>query len=315
MIAAFDRVFGQGSGRYSVLNPRLSPGVHDPVPKGDAIPWVWEIANVAAEEHLIRESHGSGAIQIFQALRRAVDHLAGIRGTDLPALSGWFQPGVDFSCGACFTPSQTAGEIFVSAGSFRAYRSDSTLFHEAGHFAFPVLGGMYWEVGQHCFGVPAPPGQAFAEGHAHWYASDLRREGSLFQERSGTFYYWDLDAMEPAELFLPPGPQASPADEVNESWLAAALWHLAKEHGSGHPLHLATAALEMQPPLASGYTAKRWEEIDAACKPIDPQDTGYPTPVLADFLNALVCRGFPATLVEEIVSPHYPYDPHRPSCK
>lgn len=79
MIAAFDRVFGQGSGRYSVLNPRLSPGVHDPVPKGDAIPWVWEIANVAAEEHLIRESHGSGAIQIFQALRRAVDHLAGIR--------------------------------------------------------------------------------------------------------------------------------------------------------------------------------------------------------------------------------------------
>lgn len=314
--ATANRLVGTDGVSFSVGNPELEPGMYPPTLGEDAVPsWHWEFADVKKDVHVIRKEHGSGAIQVFQAIRRSVEHLAGHLGVSLPSVSGWYHPGVDFTCGACFYPAQSSGNIFVSAGDFPAYRSDAILFHEAGHYVLPMMGVFHYESGQHCLGVPAPPGQALAEGMSHWYSADRRRDPRFATEQDGTFTVWNLDGMMPDQLFVPPGPESTPLDPVNETWVGAALWHLAKANGESYPLYRAIAAPELVAPQPSGYTAKRWMEVDEACRPVDPEDGGYPTPVLSDFLDALVCDGFPKEIVQSVVASAYPYDPFEPTCK
>lgn len=171
------------------------------------------------------------------------------------------------------------------------------------------------EAGQHCFGAPTLPGVAFSEGHAYWYSADRRRSGLLFIEVDGIFHDWDLDALTPAESFGTPIPSAGPAQPLNESWVGAALWHLGKAYGESMAMHHAISLPEMQAPVASGYTARIWTQVDDACLPVDPQDSGHPTPILSDYLDALICGGVPPEPIQEIISEHYPYDPFNPNCK
>lgn len=281
-------------------------------------PWTWVFPDVKAPVFHLTEQDGSGAVQVFQALRRSREHLAIFRGvykSHLPDVYGWYNPESDFSCGSCYLAAQNAGHVFISGGRFPSHRSDAVIYHELGHFAFEVLGGLSSEAGQHCFGAPTLPGVAFSEGHAYWYSADRRRSGLLFIEVDGIFHDWDLDALTPAESFGTPIPSAGPAQPLNESWVGAALWHLGKAYGESMAMHHAISLPEMQAPVASGYTARIWTQVDDACLPVDPQDSGHPTPILSDYLDALVCGGVPPEPIQEIISEHYPYDPFNPNCK
>lgn len=319
---AYEHLLGEGTPQIGVANPDLAPGgtyrSHEHGPRSTY--WAWTVRRPWDEgmrNWVVNKDQGATAIQIFQGIRRAVRHVASHVGLHAPDLTAWYQPGVDYECGTCFIDQGAAsggGHIIMSGGSYNAGFQDLLIYHEAGHYAFASLGVVLGEAGRHCPGVPAPPGQAFSEGHASWYALDRLKDPTYFQEYAGTFYTMDVEKLTPPLYFEPPRRSEGVLQEINELWVSALLWHLAKEAGSSQPLHAAMMAPEMRGPFTAGYVGKYWSQTDAACRPIDPQPGG-PTPVLADYLDALVCSGFPEGPIQGHVEPHYPFDATEPTCK
>lgn len=319
VFSAYFSLMGGESTSVQVFNPDLPSGMQRTGDMGkDPTLWAWTISDPRTKEVVIREKDGSGAIQVFENMVLSVRKNAVFLGLTAPQYSGWWAPGVDWDCGACFTDHTGYGQIFVSGGSYLFNRSDSVLLHESGHNAFHVMGPELYEAGQHCIGVPAPPGQALSEGHASWYSADLRRSGIQFADYGGTFFFWDIDTLRPevpgVSLFAPPSASGGLSQHMNESWVSVVLWRLAKEFGSGAPIHESLMAKEMRVPFASKYTGKLWWHVDDRCRPVNPMDSREPTPILSDLLDGLVCGGFPSSLVDDAVRP-YPYDASEPSCK
>lgn len=300
----------------AVIDPDLPPGFYQTGAAGPGWDvWSWQLVDPRAEEHVIREAHGSGAIQIFRGILLAAGKNAAVTGLDIPSLSAIWGLGVDYDCGACFSGSESEGWMFMSGGEFRSERSDSVILHESGHYAFRAQGITSGEGGIHCLGVPAPPGQALIEGHASWYSADLRRDPKIYDKQYGSFYYWDIAKRTPATHLAPPWLEDGLDQHMNESWVAAVLWDLAAHAGTGSPIHRALLAQEMRAPYASGYMGMYWWDVDSRCRPIHPQPSGIETPILSDFLDALTCNGYPMEAASSVYSASYPYDHQEPSCK
>lgn len=246
------------------------------------------------------------------ALYAAAAHVASVRGPFLLPLRAYWAPGVDGSCVACYNWERG---LLLSSGGEEVYESDATVLHEAGHWAYQVNGLPYPEAGQHCLGTPVPPGMAFSEGHATWYASDLRRDSRYFSGSGGTLYHFDLERREPRHVFHPPEPSRGIFQDTNESWVMATLWALAKSQRSSRLLHEAMAGPELQFPVPSGYVGKYWRSVDRMCRPVNPFSSGTQSPILTDYLDSLLCLGYPEEPVLRFVSQHLPYDPSRPACK
>lgn len=313
-VTSFD---GSDDALIGVVDPDLPPGQYPPAETGGrATWWSWTFADARADQVVIRENNGSGAVQVFQNLLMAAGKNAALGGLDLPPVAAIYAPGVDYDCLACFQGDGTGrGWISVSGGQSRVNRSDAALLHEAGHHTYHSLGPGTGEGGGHCLGVPAPPGQALSEGHASWYSADLRHDSILYSDHAGTFYHWDIGRRAPSEAFTPPRPEGGLDQEMNEAWVSAVLWDLTTRSGSGTPIHRALMAEEMRAPLASGYMGKFWWSVDASCRPVDPVPSGIETPILSDLLDAMVCDGFPAEVVSAVVVRAYPYEVEEPSCK
>lgn len=316
---ALEKLMGSEDLVVSVADPVLPPGRYDPGQVGDeAIYWSWAIeVPEDGDTVVLTEAVGSAAIQVFQAMRQTMRHVAVHKGLDMPSFTGWYGEGVEWSCGACFMrPTEgTGAHVVFSSGQFDYAYNDSVLFHETGHYAFHALGPEHWEGGGHCAGVPAPPSQALNEGFASWYSADRRKDPQLFDTSWGMFAYWDIDKMSPQRIFAPPVPSEGEHQPTNETWVAAIAWRLANEVRTSRPIFEALYAPEMRPPFRSGYTGKIWWSIDEHCRPVNPQDTGLPSPLLADLLDAMVCGGYPETPIRTYVSPHLPYDPTEAICR
>lgn len=156
-------LFGGETVRVSVVDPELPAGSYPPtaITPEDGVPWSWEFTDIR-EDYLIPEDAGSAAIQIFQALYAAAAHVASVRGPFLdPPLRGVWAPGVDWSCGACY---YWEGGILLSGGAYEVYKSDASILHEAGHWAYDALGVPLPEAGQHCLGSPGPRGWRSPKG-------------------------------------------------------------------------------------------------------------------------------------------------------
>lgn len=317
VVRAFASLGGMGFPSVGVIDPDLPPGFYQTgMTGGQPDYWSWRFDDTRAEEHVIREAHGSGAIQIFRGILLAAGKNAALIGLDLPGLNALWGLGVDFDCGACFTIEPgTDGWIFMSGGEFRSERSDSVILHESGHYAFRTMGVTSGENGSHCLGVPAPPGQALVEGHASWYSADLRRDPKLYDKQFGSFYFWDIASRTPNTQLAPPSLENGLIQYMNESWVAAVLWDLASHVRSGSPVQRALMAKEMQAPYASGYIGTYWWDVDASCRPINPQSSGIETPILSDFLDALTCNGYPMAAASSVFSESYPYNHLEPTCK
>jgi len=310
-----------GGPTVGVVDPDLPPGTYPLLQTGDEPRyWSWEKSSHGDEPIVITERQGSVAVQIFQGLRQHVWLAALHRGLDIPDLHAWFGMGVTWDCGACFYPASwqsagAAGIAFLSSGEIEAASNDFVIFHESGHYIYDTLGPFYSEGGIHCVGVPTYPGQALNEGLATWNASILLKDPVNVRSSFGTYFYVDLERMAPREYFAPPDPRESPYQKVNETWVSATAWKMAKAVRSAHPIYAALYRPEMRPPFRSGYTARQWWSVDEYCLPQDVMTTDVPTATLVEMLDALVCSGFPAEHVRELVSQHFPYDPDEAVCK
>lgn len=305
-------LLGGDTAQISVVDPGLPAGMNPVMEFDSAEPWSWTFENVRNEEFVIRVEDGSGAIQAFQGMYASVLHVASLRGPFVPSLRGIWAPGVDFSCGACYAHGWG---VYLSGGNDETHRSDGTIFHETGHYAFHTLGVPAGEAGTHCLGVAAPPGQALVEGHATWYSADRRKDPRYISERSGTMFLIDIEKKQPSHGFFPPRRELGTDQEINEVWVSAVLWQLAKANRDSRVLHEALTKPELRAPLASGYIGKLWASVDHRCRPVNPISSGIPTPILSDYLDALLCSGFSEELVGRYVSGSYPYDPAEPTCK
>jgi hypothetical protein len=232
-----------------------------------------------------------------------------------------------WSCGACFSSlgDYVGDQVFDSqiwipaVAEDQSYWSDAVTLHEIGHWAMATFGVSPGEGGRHCLGTPTYPGQAWSEGWATAYSAILRDEPRFYDKQEGTFFWSDVGAREflgrlPLEA---PGAERGclPEDDRGRDLGDA----LGPERGArrARALRGAREPAMTTAPYGRGYTRTVWEPGGTyGCDQVNVSVTATPTPMFADFLDALVCAGATASVIDGVTSPdtHYPYDATRPLC-
>ncbi|NBD07720.1 hypothetical protein GTY96_01895 [Corallococcus sp. c25j21] len=327
-------VYAAGRGRdgavaYAVADPGL-PGAQPmtAVPGDAARIWSWtrtlrELST--GPDFTVGESEGSGAAAVFDVLgtawRRMRERYGGRDG--LPVVA-WLGFGTEWSCGACFAPWRVtavgrswSAQLWLPGDSDAAWWSDAMVMHELGHWVMASRGTSPEEGGPHYVGVPTFPGQAWSEGWATWFSADARRSPRYYDRQGGTLFWVDLSARASSvSPWTRPHAEDGLLQSVDENEVAAILYRTAAGTPSSQPLYDALSAPAMnRAPWARGYTRHTWTR-DAKGALANVVDTGRPSPFLADFLDALVCQGFPQALVDSATEPAtaFPYPSHEPLC-
>jgi hypothetical protein len=327
-------VYAAGRGRdgsvaYAVADPGLTGEQAMTALPGEAARiWSWtrttrELSTRPA--FTVSEAEGSGAAAVFDVLgtawRRMRERYNGRDG--LPVVA-WLGFGTTWTCGACFAPWPVTAvgrswntQLWLPGDSDAAWWSDAMVMHELGHWVMASRGTSPEEGGPHYVGVPTFPGQAWSEGWATWFSTDARRSPRYFDRQGGTMFWVDVSARSSSvSPWTRPHPEAGLFQAVDENEVAAILHRAATGTRSSQPLYDALAVPAMnRAPWARGYTKHTWTR-DAKGALQDVVDTGRPAPSLADFLDALVCQGFPAPLVDAAAEPAtaFPYPSHQPLC-
>ncbi|NMO14838.1 hypothetical protein HPC49_00695 [Pyxidicoccus fallax] len=334
-VAEEDRIVvyaaGRGSGTtvtYAVADPALSGEHRVPaVPGASARIWSWSRSRRSLVERpvfTIHESEGSGAAAVFDALRVAWRQSRERYGrTGLPVVA-WLGFGTTWSCGACFsaTPVTAAGrrweaQVWLPGDTDAAWWSEAMVLHELGHWVMSSHGTTPNEGGPHYIGVPTFPGQAWSEGWATWFSADSRGSSRYYDRQGGTMFWVDLEARKPSlGMWSRPKPGEGLLQRIEENEVAAILYRLGRGTASRQPLYEALAAPAMNAsPWARGYLRHRWRMENG--KVVDVRETEDPAPCLADFLDALMCQGFPRSVMDAATEPAvaYPYPSHAPLCR
>jgi len=305
---------------WAVADPGLSAGKWTQGSSfGDVKAWLWSIAlsqGMQKDTWVIREANGSAAMQLFAGMRRAVGRDSFLYGPTAPTVVGWYGQGVDWECGACFLGWPAGGfdsQIFFVGGSDRGYASEAVTLHEAGHYTMWAHGRSPGEGGKHCLLRPAMPGLAWSEGFASWYSSELRGDPIYYDKQEGTFFALSVDST----IYREPKAADGLLQNLDEMWVARSLRRIAGTAGSSGPLWAALASPRMTvAPFGRGYFRHAWSSVDdATCAPIDPVATSESAPVVADFLDALICAGMQAKVVDDAVGPGYPFPSSAPICR
>jgi hypothetical protein len=224
-------------------------------------------------------------------------------------LLAWLGGGVRWECGACF--SQTlrpqfgtwfGGQMWLNGSSVdREYYADTVTAHELGHWSMASYGHPVGEGGMHFLNGLSRPGLSWSEGYATWFSSELRGSPLYIDKQNGTMFWFDLSAS--SHVWPLPEPQLGLFQLINENEVAAMLWHLSATQGFGiEAIDAALTSPRMTaPPFLRGYFTP----------------SGLNTTMLADFFDALVCDGFPASAVDLATRPatRYPYPSAFPLCR
>ncbi len=329
-----DRIIVYAAGRsapgtvaYAVADPGLSGWQRVPAAPGtSASIWSWSrpLRELAGRPvFTIREEEGSGAAAVFEALRTAWYRSRERYGrAGLPVVA-WLGFGTTWSCGACFARSPVTAvgrkweaQVWLPGDSDAAWWSEAMVLHELGHWVMASHGTSPQEGGQHFVGLPTFPGQAWSEGWATWFSSDARGSPRYYDRQGGTMFWVDLDAREPAwGEWVRASPGEGLLQRLEENEVAAILYRLGTGAPSRQPLYEALASPAMNtPPWARGYRRHKWRVEDG--KVVDVVQTQEPAPSLADFLDAMMCRGFPAPVMDAATEPAlaYPYPSAAPLC-
>jgi hypothetical protein len=335
---ATDRLFvsataadGTGKLAYVVGDPQFPAAGEQPIGTTGSTPriwsWSWRTDSIAnGSELTITEAMGSGAALIFDYLRYAYAVArAEFQNRSGLSLVAWLGYGTTWTCGACFAPRRTTlfdipfdSQIWFPADADQSYWADPVTAHELGHWVMSSYGRSPGEGGPHTVGKPTFPGQAWSEGFATWFSSDIRTDPLYYDKQSNSMFWLDLEARSysggtPWQRATPSGGLLQMMDE-NE--LAAILWQIRSPTTESDELYTALASTRMtHPPFARGYTRHVWE-LDANRDPINAIDTGESAPCLADFLDALNCAGFSRTIIDAATDPttSYPYPSSAPLC-
>jgi hypothetical protein len=304
---------GRGALALAVADPGGPAGQRPPFAATPAAPrvwsWSWRVDQLAPDETLrIPEAAGSGAARVFDMARRAVSHGAAASGG--PGLSAvvWLNLDVTWSCGACFAPRAVRAfdqdflsQVAYPGGSDRQVWSDTVVAHEFGHWSMASFGLSPGEGGPHTINNPLSHGIAWSEGYATWFGASTRNDPVYVDRQRGSMFWFDIAARRLGRgTWLRPNPTLGLLQPIAENEVSAILWALAPT-APRDALSVALSSRRMTlPPFARGY-----------------RNTTAMTnvPVLPDFLDALVCAGFPAARVDAAARPPYPYDSAAPLCR
>ncbi|WP_254627737.1 hypothetical protein [Myxococcus sp. CA040A] len=326
-------VYAAGQGKpgtvdYAVADPGLSGPQTLPVTLGaSARLWSWARPTrelMDAPVVAIEESEGSGAAAVFEALSAAWNGTRERFGrTGLPVVA-WLGFGTTWSCGACFAPWQVTAagrrwgaQLWLPGDSDAAWWSEAMVLHELGHWAMASHGTSPSEGGPHYVGVPTFPGQAWSEGWATWFSSDTRGNPRYYDRQGGTMFWLDLETRSPELVaWSRPKPEDGLLQPIEENEVAAMLYRLGTGTPSRQVLYEALAAPAMNlAPWARGYRKHTWRMVEG--RQVDVVETTEAAPCLADFLDTLMCKGYPRALMDAATEPTlaYPYPSHEPLCR
>jgi hypothetical protein len=317
---------------FAIANPDLSAGTHQALPnaagpQAQYWSWAWPTSGLSNGQDLtITEAMGSGAANVyFNMVVAYIKTLSYFNKKPGPPVVTWVGYGVRWSCGACFAPWPTtlrgipfASQIYIGADSDQAYWSDAVASHELGHWAMQFYGTSPREGGTHYFGVPTFPGQAWSEGWATWFSSDMRQDPIYYDKQGGGFLWFDVSKRlyDNGNAFK--RPSASSYDgllqPLDENEVAAMLLALSSASGA-QALYSALASPRANTaPFQREYTRHTWTTNQTG--PNNIVDTGESVPMLADFLDALDCAGFARSTIDAAMQPaiYYPYASNSPIC-
>jgi hypothetical protein len=304
----------------ALVSPGLSRGAWPAFRRSTVEPprawsWSWktsEVAGGALGLH-IAEREGSGVASVFDVARRTVVAARrAYRDEPTRTLMVWMAPGVEWSCGACFTGDAAdvfgqwfEGQIAFPSGADETQWADAVVAHEVGHWVMNSYGVSPREVGAHAFNMALAPGLAWSEGYATWFGSVVRNDPVYLDRQRGTTFWLDIAARRlgrgSSEItpWTRPDPRAGLLQGLSETEVSAILWAI-DPTGSRDALHRAfNSPRMMQRPFARGYISA----INGS------------TPVLPDFLDALACAGTSAAVIDSATRGDYPYPSRAPDCR
>jgi hypothetical protein len=314
---------------YAVGDPGLSAGTHPTsettgvgsVPAAARVwSWRWPLAALAATANIPTAS-GSGAARVFDNLRGASVQSRATFGRAGRRLITWVGLDTLWTCGTCFgaDPVQGFGERFESqiwfgGGPDEPYWADSTSAHELGHWVMESFGESPDEGGRHQLGVPTLPGQAWSEGFATFYSSDLRNDPFNTKKSDGAMFWFNLATRTQAwGTWGRPTAAAGLLQLLDETEVSAILWAL--RGASALPIYRALASERMtRPPYGRCYNRHEFTLPESGpplvnvCEYLD-----IPAPHLADQLDAMSCLGFDRAAIRSAIG-QYPYPLDSPWC-
>ncbi|PTL79491.1 hypothetical protein DAT35_32260 [Vitiosangium sp. GDMCC 1.1324] len=330
-LAASDNAGGLA---YLVADPGFdAAGERDPGTVGTN-PRLWSYAFPSASltdgaPLLVTEAMGSGAARVYDNLRYAYAFArAQYSGTPGKPLVVWLGYGNAWTCGSCYAAQPVlAFDIPFDAqlwlgGSLenQEFWADSVTVHELGHWTMDSYSFPPAEGGPHKLAVPTFPGQAWSEGFATWFSSNLRKDSVYLDKQGGTMFWLDI-GLRSYSLGAPwqrPTPPGGLFQNMDENEVSAMLWSLSNA-GPTAPGSmfgaLAAPRMTARPFVGRGYTRRVWQ-VGPDGAPTDVQNTGEGIPFLADYLDSLVCGGFPPDTVNAATEPGsaYPYPSEAPVC-
>lgn len=320
----------KGDFAFMVANPGFpAAGTRELGVVGDPSIWMWAWRTDAIPDNAqlnIDEDMGSGAARVFDFLRYAYYKSTQIYDGKIgKSLVVWLGYGTSWSCGACFAhwPASVLdmpfeSQMWIPADSDASYWADPVTAHELGHWVMSSFGTSPNEGGPHSVGVPTFPGQAWSEGFATWFSSDLRNTPLYYDKQGGSMFWADLSERRySGATWTMPTPGGGLLQKMDENEVSAMLWEL-REHSSGDvaAMHRAFTSSSMnQAPWRRGYTRHTWEV--SGRDHVSVVDTGVSVPFVADYFDALNCAGYSREALEYAAYPHeyYPYPVNNPLCR
>ncbi|WP_147452286.1 hypothetical protein [Corallococcus sp. CA041A] len=325
---------GNGGLAFAVANPGFSVAGRQDVFATKPNPTLWAYSfptsSIGPSSTLtITEAMGSGAARVYDYLRYAHavtwQRFGGRPGRPLIV---WMEYGTTWSCGACLAPSETqvfglrfSAQMWIPADSNQSYWADAVTGHELGHWAMASYGTSPDEGGPHSIGTPTFPGQAWSEGYATWFSANLRNDSYYVDKQGGSMFWVNLNtrAYSPGNPpWSRPSPNQGLIQFMDENEVSAILWRLSESRAWGTPaIDKALSSHQLNaPPFTRGYTRHEWKINPDNGQFVNIVNTGNPRPMVADFLDALVCEGFPSAAVDGATEPAtaYPYPSRAPIC-
>jgi len=305
-----------------------------PTPGKSLNPWVWNAlvpANGVVGDLVITEAQGSGALFLFEytfaAMAQVMIDLANGDETHLTSLAVLWAPNLSWSCGSCYSRDdwQTlqGSDAKLDQSIFIGGEADGSsawgwpvILHEFGHYTAKNYSEDDSPGGPHTYGTPVTAPMAWSEGWASFFAV-MTMSRWLGEPRP---VFWDIQAgnsfwldyhhgknpdEQPIEM---PDPQGGMDQDLDESWVAMALWDLwdGADVADFDGTDVDGTALGTEAVL-NAFGGLFWTSFDAL---FDIPDRGAAGVDFVDFVDRIVCANpnLAQSVMATVAWEGFPYD-------
>lgn len=213
--------------------------------------WVWNVEidwDGNAGDLTLKLEDGAGAVFLLllarEAMKTILDDFLGGDISKLATVAMLWNPGVDWSCGACYSDAPqyaldqaklADNSVWVSGdpNGSSAWGSP-VILHELGHYVARNYSRDDSPGGAHYVGELTSPPFAWSEGWASFYAVStfsrlLGQVQSLFWDIQQGYSFWvdyDQAAISAGGMLAAPELSLGLDQKLDENWVATMLWHL-----------------------------------------------------------------------------------------